>query len=332
MEQLIAHIDLLLNEHQCVVVPKLGTFLALKKEAQFMESGTILPPSIEFRFTKEELNDNNLLVSSIAELEDISIDDAVRFVDAKVEELLWVITLEERVCIGKIGTLTMSSQQKIQFTTCKNRLSIMEPLNSLKCTLEPLPAKPKNKRQAEGKIIIESAESIQISLQKKTIRALSTSVAAIIFFLLFSTPITNEGQNSNYASVISSELFLNSFENSKSLIMPDAEISVEELMEQTQFTEQEVEYKESEVVNNQIEEPHHYYIVVSSIQANADLTREVDKLHKKGYDKAGALVKSNKVRIYLKSFPKSERNIAQKELNKIREESAFSSAWLYASN
>lgn len=331
MEQLIAHIDLLLNEHHCVVVPKLGTFLALKKEAQFMESGTILAPTIEFGFTLEELNDNNLLVNSIAELEEISFEEACRFVEAKVEELMWVISLNERVSIGKIGTLTMSSQQKIQFTACSNRVSIMEPLASLKCNLKPLQTIEKSRKQQENSIT-ESDESIQISLRKQTIRALSTAVAAIIFFLLFSTPVTNEGQNTNYASVISSEIFLNSFENSRSILNNQEDISVEDLMTQAQLLEQEIESIKSNEIVEPIVEPHHYYIVVSSLQPNANLDREVSKLHAKGYDKAGAIVKGNKVRIYLKSFPKGDKNIAQKELNRVREESAFSSAWLYASN
>lgn len=323
MKKVIAHIELLLNEHDCVVVPRLGAFLAQTREAQFLATGEILPPMREYTFNAELNSDDSRLVSSIASLEEITLEKADALLFEKVEELFWALTLEQEVDFGAIGSLRLADG-KLSFTPHIKRQNLSA-LAFAPCTLTALPAVASIVAEEQCPTVAETPERIHLTIRKKSLRFVSTVAAAILFFLFFSTPVTDQSRHAHYATLLSADLFV----KPAPTLYPIDTVSLADSELHTPLHESDSDIIE-EIVASKEATPY-YYLIVSSLPDRTPLTNEVSLLQSAGHHEAGALQRGSRTRIYLKSYPKEDREEAQRELNHIRNEASFAQAWLYAS-
>ena len=70
------HIEYLLRNHDCVIVPGWGAFIAQYQPASFTEDGQMLPPSRLIGFNASISHQDGLLASSVMRREKISYDAA----------------------------------------------------------------------------------------------------------------------------------------------------------------------------------------------------------------------------------------------------------------
>lgn len=93
MIQLGKHIEILLLENDCVIVPDFGGFMAHHLSARYEESeGIFLPPLRTLGFNPQLRLNDSLLAQSYVETYDISYPEALRRIAAEVEELKqWLV-------------------------------------------------------------------------------------------------------------------------------------------------------------------------------------------------------------------------------------------------
>lgn len=100
------YISKLLRNHNCVIVPDFGGFIANYKSAVIDDSRKMIhPPSKSILFNKILINNDGLLGSEISENESISYDDAIGSISKNVEDWKTVLENGGRIEIGEIGFL-----------------------------------------------------------------------------------------------------------------------------------------------------------------------------------------------------------------------------------
>ena len=86
--ELERHIEILLLDNDCVIVPGLGGFTAHHVEARYDEAdGVFLPPLRTLGFNPQLKINDSLLVQSYIEAYDISYPEALRRIESEVDEL-----------------------------------------------------------------------------------------------------------------------------------------------------------------------------------------------------------------------------------------------------
>ena len=88
MIELARHIEILLLENDCVIVPELGGFIAHYQPAYYAESDNIyFPPMRTIGFNPQLTMNDGLLVQSYMQVHHTDFPDATRMIEQEVEEL-----------------------------------------------------------------------------------------------------------------------------------------------------------------------------------------------------------------------------------------------------
>lgn len=112
------YIQLLLPEHETVIIPGFGAFISTYKPAEIdKESGEIKPPSKTITFDQKIRNNDGLLVATVAEKEGISHFEALQKIETERENMLYQLDKGEKVTLEKIGELQYDEQHILQFNS-----------------------------------------------------------------------------------------------------------------------------------------------------------------------------------------------------------------------
>jgi CCDC81-like prokaryotic HU domain 1/CCDC81-like prokaryotic HU domain 2/SPOR domain len=106
----------LLMQHNCVIVPSFGGFVAGKIPATFDASkGIMVPPRKSLLFNKQLLNNDGLLAAAYAHAIQVDYNEAFQKIQSTVQ--LWRSNLEngERITIDRVGFLFLDAERNIGF-------------------------------------------------------------------------------------------------------------------------------------------------------------------------------------------------------------------------
>lgn len=113
LEELIGN---LLLQHNCVIVPHFGGFVAKQSSAQIdYRNGVMLPPRKSLLFNRNLVQNDGLLIAEYAQKNTCSYSEAEKIVKAKVDS--WFENLRDgnRVAIDKVGFLFVDAEKNIGF-------------------------------------------------------------------------------------------------------------------------------------------------------------------------------------------------------------------------
>ena len=118
--ELEKHIEILLLDNDCVIVPGLGGFVAHYVGARFdKDSNMFLPPYRTLGFnSKLDMNDS-LLAQSYVEAYDISYPEALRKIDSEVVELKRTLEVEGIYELDNIGVISINNEGNYEFEPCE---------------------------------------------------------------------------------------------------------------------------------------------------------------------------------------------------------------------
>lgn len=119
MIQLDRHIEILLLDNDCVIVPGLGGFMAHHICAHYSEeTGTYLPPMRQLGFNSQLQINDSLLAQSYIEAYDISYPEAIKRIDSEVAELKQMLQNEGECELNDIGKLKLNIEGNLEFLPC----------------------------------------------------------------------------------------------------------------------------------------------------------------------------------------------------------------------
>jgi len=111
-----AYISELLYEHDCVIVPGLGAFIANYREAHTNETQErIHPPSKEITFSPKLKHNDGLLVNYLSRKEGMPLFDALKKIEEFRENIQYRLEKGEEVVFEGLGALTLNDSKSTVF-------------------------------------------------------------------------------------------------------------------------------------------------------------------------------------------------------------------------
>lgn len=334
MLELVRHIEYLLTEHDCVLVPGLGGFVLQYVPARFSEDRkSIQPPGKQITFNSSLSYNDGLLAQSLMRTLDIDYGKAVAMIERWVDEIKRSFSEPgDSYAFGELGTFVLSDERSLIFEPPASCLFGISAFGLKKLNICPLRQLHKDENVAEPKLRSKKRDVVYIPVNKSFVRQLIAVAAIIILLLMISTPMSEMKTTSDYASLVSSELF----ENGK-----DGEIEINDIVSLQQgndsviaaennfSTVQKSEQDNSQVANisdSDVVRP--YIVVVATLSGKQAALRQLEQFKQQGVTADLKIYEtSKKVRIYIDSF--SEKEEAQKFLMTLRNgDSPFSDAWV----
>ena len=217
------HIEILLLENDCVIVPDLGGFMAHYVEASYDGSEQLyLPPLRTLGFNPKLKMNDSLLAQSYVESYDISYPEAVTRIEKEVSEIKQQIENQGLYEIYDIGTLRLNKEGNYEFEPCE--AGILTPglygLSALEISpiaqapaishmsaivstdaKEPTAHTPLEKEEKQEKG--ERALHIKMSTVRKAVAA----AAAVALLIVLAFPMGNESKSIIEKCMIDTDLF-----------------------------------------------------------------------------------------------------------------------------
>lgn len=220
MIELTKHIEILLLENDCVIVPGLGGFIAHHQPAHYEEDeGIFLPPTRTVGFNPQLTMNDGLLTQAYIQTYHTDFPDASRKIAQKVNELKEVLYSEGMVEMSGIGSLHYTIYNTYEFHPQVS--GVLSPtLYGLDAyTISPLAMAPLSEVPVERK-----KKEFRLNPQWLS-NAVAVVIAAVLFFSL-SFPVENTYVDKGvYASLGTDCLFdaIRSHSMATSLAMQEVE-------------------------------------------------------------------------------------------------------------
>ena len=238
MIELAQHIEFLLLENDCVILPNFGGFVAHYAEASYDAEGHLfIPPQRTIGFNAQLRLNDGLLVQSVMEVYGTNFGDAQKMVKR------WVSQLKERLfeegCaeLANVGELRMSIRGSVDFSPYDSRLttSWLYGLGSFEMPL--LAEQPKTVALSTERLILRTPtrrtpsthrwkrnwqlpkvptvslsdvvkQPVVVKLNRAMVHTAAAVAAVWALFFFFSTPVKNTDVTAaHYAHVMPTELF-----------------------------------------------------------------------------------------------------------------------------
>ena len=214
MIELAQHIEALLLENDCVIVPGLGGFVAHYASAtRVKEENIFLPPTRIIGFNPQLKMNDGLLVQSYMSVYGTNFSDATKMVERKVDELIATLHEDGKVDLPNVGEVRYTIHNTFDFAPYDNKITTPYLYGLDAFEMQELSAleKPSTENVAAYSVpaaIKKEKRTFSIKFNRAYLTDAAAVVAAIVLSFFFSTPIENtEVVEENYAKLLPDELF-----------------------------------------------------------------------------------------------------------------------------
>ena len=360
MIELAQHIETLLLENDCVIVPGFGGFVAHYSPAtRVKEENIFLPPTRTIGFNPQLKLNDGVLVQSYMSAYDTSFADASRIVEKEVNEFIGLLHEEGKAHLDNIGEIHYNIYGNYEFVPYDYKITTPSLYGLDSFEIHELSA-----LQQKEKVLIptypeKEKKTFEISINRAYLRNAAAMIAAIVLFFAFSTPVENtDVQKNNYAQLLPSELF-EQIEKQSVAITPvyvknDAAQQAKKFSASSASTKtssakkhttdkaktsKPIAVREVKVVKQETAAPapavksqesanHPFHIIVAGGISLKDAEAIATQLKSKGFADAKALNTDDKVRVSISSF--NNRDEATKQLLELRKNETYKNAWILA--
>jgi cell division septation protein DedD len=356
--ELQRHIEILLLEHDCVIVPDFGGFMAHAVAARYdADDRMFLPPLRTLGFNPQLRMNDSVLVQSYVEAYDLSYPEALRRIESEVGELKQQLSDHGHYDMDSLGTLTVNQEGNYEFEP--GEAGILSPtlygLSSFSIrTLgdtQPLAAAvatsvtisdtvPEEKEESQPALLdfTDDDDDKAVEVKLSWIRNAVAVAAAVAVFFLMATPVANGNLGSQTMSQLQHHILYKLLPQDTNMVPaePVQPVVAKETHKTTVTTKADETPKTAAVVK--ADEPAKqevmpresvttYCIVVASQVKKSNAEMFVDKLHQQGYKEAQVYIHNDVVRVICGEY--ATEGEAYQHLNKLNEKEEFWEAWVY---
>ena len=361
MIELAQHIETLLLENDCVIVPGFGGFVAHYAPAtRIKEENIFLPPTRAIGFNPQLKLNDGVLVQSYMSAYNTSFADATRIVEKEVNEFIELLHEEGKAHLENIGEIKSNIYGNYEFVPYDYKITTPSLYGLDSFEIHELAALQQKEKVLVPTYPEKEKKTFEISINRAYLRNAAAMIAAIVLFFAFSTPVENtDVQKNNYAQLLPSELFEQIEKQSVAVtpvyIKSDAAQQTKKLSASTSTktsstkkyttdkakTSKPIAVREVKVakhetvasatvpaVKPQENANHPFHIIVAGGISLKDAEAIATQLKSKGFASAKALNTDGKVRVSISSF--DNRDEATKQLLELRKNETYKNAWLLA--
>lgn len=360
MIELAQHIETLLLENDCVIVPGFGGFVAHYSPAtRVKEENIFLPPTRTIGFNPQLKLNDGVLVQSYMSAYDTSFADASRIVEKEVNEFIGLLHEEGKAHLDNIGEIHYNIYGNYEFVPYDYKITTPSLYGLDSFEIHELSALQQKEKVLVPTYQEKEKKTFEISINRAYLRNAAAMIAAIVLFFAFSTPVENtDVQKNNYAQLLPSELFEqiekqsvavtpvyvknDAAQQAKKLSASSASTKTSSAKKHTTDkakTSKPIAVREVKVVKQETAAPapavksqesanHPFHIIVAGGISLKDAEVIANQLKSKGFADAKALNTDGKVRVSISSF--NNRDEATKQLLELRKNETYKNAWLLA--
>jgi len=353
MNELVRHIEILLLENDCVVVPGFGGFITHYVPAIWNDSeGVFLPPVRTIGFNPQLRMNDGVLVQSYMEVYNTDFPDATRILQKEVDKLIELLHREGKVDLFNVGEISLSVHGSYIFSSYNDKVTspYFYGLDTFEIKDLIMLQQSSADKQVPLSTPITPKKTYVIRINRTLVRNAVAAIAAVLLFFYMSDPIENTYvERANYAQLLPSDLFekiesqsllttpvVTGIETQTEQLVQDDNIADETLPEDQNkvipVTVKEVKVSKVEstetVANKQAVQTSskRHHIIIASVTSTNDAQSMVAELKSKGYDDACVLTEGDRVRVSLISH--DTREDADNYLTELRKDNAYKNAWL----
>lgn len=357
MIELAQHIEVLLLENDCVIVPGFGGFVAHYAPATHVkEENLFLPPTRTIGFNPQLKLNDGVLVQSYMSAYDTSFADANRIVEKEVSEFIGLLHEEGKAHLENIGEIHYNIYGNYEFIPYDYKITTPSLYGLDSFEMHELSTLQQREKVLVPANLEKEKKTYEISINRAFLRNAAAMIAAIVLFFAFSTPVENtDVQKNNYAQLLPGELF-EQIEKQSVAVTPvyvkndvaqqtkktsasaktssTPKLTADKAQTSRPIAVKEVKVAKQEVVpvpvsvKPQANVDHPYHIIVAGGISFKDAEAMANQLNSKGFAEAKALNTDGKVRVSIRSFENREE--ATKQLLELRKNETYKNAWLLA--
>ncbi|MDR0976175.1 MAG: SPOR domain-containing protein [Prevotellaceae bacterium] len=311
MNELARHIELLLLENDCVILPDLGGLITHHLPAQ-IAGDTFIPPSRIIAFNRQLKMNDGLLAQSYMTRYATNFVDATQRLTQDITRMLDVLYDTGRVELPAIGALTCDMHDSIDFTPFERTLATPSLFGLDTFTMQPLSA-----AKPAAAVPTASAPAATHRILAYLPRVAAIVIGFVLLFL-FSTPTERyEASTTERADLLPVELF----KPVDSVKLAEAEAPAEVPAAKEEVTPTPAPAPAAEAAPAK-----RYHIVVASVGRAADAREMAEQLVQRGFPEAKAIVGNSRNRVA--AFSYATRTEAYNALRRIQENGTFVNAWV----
>ena len=358
MEKLARHIELLLRNNDCVILPGFGGFVAHDVPAYYVsEEGLYYPPSRSISFNASITMNDGLLTQSYMKSYQIDYAHATYMVDMAIEQLTDKLDEDGTATLPRIGTITQDIHQSLVFTPDAAGIAspkhfglssfIIKELNHLR--------QPKEAVKKGETATTQNTRIFELQINKEVLRHVMSTAAVLLLLLMIALP-TGIHQPTDIASLHLTEIITNtqvftpevaslpvttettseSNDTTSTIItteLPTATEAPAPIVETESITPEAeevviptTEASQSTIVA--IQPTKVYHIIVASLPSHRGAEETLSQYTRMGYDNVSLVERDDRVRISLAQF--TDKDTANEYLKTLRQSVEFQNAWLLA--
>ena len=344
MVEMDRHIEILLLNNDCVIVPGYGGFMAHHVDARRDETdGSILPPMRTIGFNQKLTLNDSLLAQSYVEAYDISYPDAMRRIEDEVRELRQRIDIDGQYEFRDLGTVSLNKDGHYEFAPCPAGILTPElyglspvdiqPLCKLKTADDLLVhSKPSSNSQPENPAEnVPDSEDITDTSENHSARfaALWRNVAAaciaVLAFLLIPSPLSN---NQQIRSGIDTRLLNRVMPQEATTGQHSVKVLAKAVFNNTKQASASVSDAQKQTPADTNSQPQitGYTLVIASHVSRKNAQTYTADLNKRGYDQANVYTRAGRTKVIYGHY--ATREEALRVLNRLNKIDEFNSCWI----
>lgn len=354
MISLARHIELLLIEHDCVIVPGLGGFIANHADAQYMSEGEhlFLPPYRTIGFNPQLQVNDGLLVQSYMMAYTTSYPLANLQMEKDLERMLLELDMKGEYVLEGIGVLKKTLNQNITFTP--QQAGVLTPtlyglysyeMKSVQSLLKEREIRKQLQDAASSMHVTGNPAQNQPTIHKSGVGSgeasrhwldfgIAAAAAVLLFFCISHSALkhTSGDADTVVATFTPMTKTVHSTSSPTSSPVQKKEVMTAETTAEVETTTKEtVETSTAKSAENQpeAEVSVQYTIVLASFVNEVNANRYIEQMKKDGFGEGRYVKNGNTSRIIYSTY--QTESDAQSALISLRKQSSeFASAWVLA--
>lgn len=342
MISIARHIELLLLDHDCVIVPGLGAFIANQASANYNEycDYMFLPPYRNIRYNQNLITNDGLLVQSYMNAYDAAYPEALKQLNQDVADVLDELDINGEYLLKGVGTIYKGVNGVITFTqeesgiltpslyglysfSAKSWEEILKE-KQIKETLKQtivIPISTTGNTQQIGEDSNISTKDTEPKNRTKLIDISVAAVASILLFFLFSYPAFKSVSTTDNTYIASSISIKNVNANNNKAITPINNAKTSNIV----IDEENIV---EPVTHTAIDSEKNFVIVLATCVTQKNANELIEKMKKDGYSDVIFDDSGKMNRVTFSSFATFKE--ANDELTTLRHLSPyFKEAWVY---
>ena len=209
MIELAQHIEALLLENDCVIVPNFGGFVAHYAPATYVkEENLFLPPTRTIGFNPQLKLNDGVLVQSYMSAYDTSFADATRIVEKEVSAFIEILHEEGKAHLENVGEIHYNIYGNYEFTPYDHKITTPSLYGLDSFEIHELATLQQKEKVLIPANLTREKKTYEIRINRVYLRNAVAMIAAVILFFAFSNRVENTDiQKNNYAQLLPGELF-----------------------------------------------------------------------------------------------------------------------------